>query len=403
MPDFQYTARQSSGEQISGVLTAASEQDALVSLAGKQLFPLRVTIVEGSIHSGNVQTIKRVPNKYLTIYYTQLADLLKAGVPLLRSLNLLLEQASHPGLKAIIQDITEQVADGTRLATAMGRHPKTFNELVISMVRAGEEGGFLEDVLKRISAFNQHQEELKSRVVGAMVYPAFLTGAGAIIVTVMMLFFVPKFATIFAGMRERGELPWATESLLAISGYLERHWFKTAIVLGLAIWGALWKLQTPAGREKMDWFRLHAWGIGGIVRSLAIARFCRILGTLLHNGVPILQSLRIAKDATGNMILSRAIGDAADNVSSGKSLAQPLAASGQFPKEIMEMIAVGEEANNLEHVLIDISDNLERSTNLKLDMLVRLVEPVMLLLMAVIVVYIIFALLYPILLMSGLF
>ena len=139
-----------------------------------------------------------------------------------------------------------------------------------------------------------------------------------------------------------------------------------------------------------------------IVKNLAIARFCRILGTLLHNGVPILQSLRIAKDATGNRVLSVAIGEAADNVSSGKSLAEPLRASGQFPKEIMEMISVGEEANNLEQVLINISDNLERQTNRQLDMLVRMVEPLMLLMMAVIVVYIIFALLYPVLMMSGL-
>jgi general secretion pathway protein F/type IV pilus assembly protein PilC len=153
----------------------------------------------------------------------------------------------------------------------------------------------------------------------------------------------------------------------------------------------------------MDYFRLHAWGVGKIASSLAIARFCRILGTLLHNGVPILQSLRIAKDAAGNVILSRAIGDAADGVQSGKSLAEPLKRSGQFPREIMEMIAVGEEANNLENVLIDISDNLERHTNRNLDMLVRLVEPVMLLIMAVVVVYIIFALLYPVLLMSGMF
>ncbi len=403
MPDFQYTARQSSGEQVSGVLTAASEQDALGILAGRHLFPLRVAPTEGTSLPGSRQPIRRVRTKHLTIYYSQLADLLTSGVPLLRSLQLILEQTSHAGLRAIVQDISEQVADGTRLAAAMSRHSKTFDELVVSMVRAGEEGGFLEDVLKRIATFNEHQEELKARVIGAMIYPAFLSGAGVLIVAAMMIFFVPKFATIFADMDKRGELPWATQSLLSMSAFLQSYWyFAAAALVAGGVFFSQWK-SSPRGRDVMDRFRLRAWGLGPIVRSLAIARFCRILGTLLNNGVPILQSLKIAKDASGNSILSQAIGDAAENVSSGKSLAGPLGTSGEFPKEIIEMIAVGEEANNLEQVLLNISDTLERTTNRKLDMLVRLVEPVMLLVMALVVVYIIFALLYPILLMSGLF
>ena len=402
MPDFLYEARAATGEQASGTLTAANEQEVLGILAGQQLFPLRVVMAEGSVQSSG-NKLKRVRNKQLGVFYSQLADLLSSGVPLLRSLDLIVDQASHPGLKAIVQDIRDQVAEGTRLAVAMASHPRTFNDLVISMVRAGEEGSFLEDVLKRVAAFNEHQEELKARVIGAMIYPAFLSGAGALIVTLMMVIFVPKFAPIFSRMEAKGELPWATTSLLGLSDFLQQFWMLVAgAVIALVFLFKYW-VATPEGREKMDYFRLHAWGLGKIVSSLAIARFCRILGTLLHNGVPILQSLRIAKDASGNVILSQAIGDAADGVQSGSSLAEPLKRSGQFPKEIMEMIAVGEEANNLEHVLIDISDSLERNTNRNLDMLVRLVEPVMLLVMAVIVVYIIFALLYPVLLMSGLF
>jgi len=401
MPEFQYEARLASGQQTSGILTAASEQDALGILSSRQLFPLRVMLSEEAVKAAS-KSQRKVSNKLLTSFYTKLADLLSAGVPLLRSLQLIIEQTSHSGLKSIIQEIHDQVADGTRLAESMAKHPKTFNDLVLSMVRAGEEGGFLEDVLKRVASFNEHQEELKSRVVGAMIYPSFLCLAGASIVTVMMVVFVPKFAPIFSRMQERGELPMATTTLLAFSEFLQSYWLIAIMALvGVGV-AAQRCLETEDGREKFDMFRLKAWGIGVIVKNLAIARFCRILGTLLHNGVPILQSLRIAKDATGNRVLSTAIGEAADNVSSGKSLAEPLRASGQFPKEIMEMISVGEEANNLEQVLINISDNLERQTNRQLDMLVRMVEPLMLLLMAVIVVYIIFALLYPVLMMSGL-
>ncbi|MDB4679888.1 type II secretion system F family protein, partial [Planctomycetaceae bacterium] len=306
MPEFQYDARLASGQQTSGVLTAANEQDALGILSSRQLFPLRVMMSEESVKAA-AKSQKRVSNKLLTGFYTKLADLLTAGVPLLRSLQLIIEQTSHSGLKSIIQDINDQVADGTRLAEAMAKHPKTFNDLVLSMVRAGEEGGFLEDVLKRVSSFNEHQEELKSRVVGAMIYPSFLCLAGASIVTVMMVVFVPKFAPIFSRMQDRGELPMATTTLLGFSEFLQSYWLIAIMALvGIGVAAQRW-LDTDNGRDKFDMFRLKAWGIGIIVKNLAIARFCRILGTLLHNGVPILQALRIAKDATGNRVLSAAI------------------------------------------------------------------------------------------------
>jgi general secretion pathway protein F/type IV pilus assembly protein PilC len=180
-----------------------------------------------------------------------------------------------------------------------------------------------------------------------------------------------------------------------------------ALFFGLVIFGGAYfiirYIKTEEGRLRYDAVRLKAFGVGPIVRSLAIARFCRILGTLLRNGVPILQSLRIAKDATGNKVLSTAIGTAAENVSSGKALAEPLRGSGQFPEEIVEMIAVGEEANNLEQVLIDIADNMERHTNRRLEMFVRLLEPILLLAMAAIILFVVAGLMLPILQSSGVF
>lgn len=402
MPDYQYTARESSGTQVTGVLTANSQQEALGSLAARQLFPLRVDLAESSKAQAQVAD-KRVSTRLVTMFYSQLADLLRSGVPLLRSINLLEKQVRNPTLKFVLDDISSQVADGTRLADAMRQHPKVFGELAVSMIRAGEEGSFLEDVLKRVAAFNEHQEELKSRVVGAMVYPVFLMGAGSIIVIWMLVQFVPKFASIFSRMAEDGQLPWATTALLSMSDLMQEYWWMLLFGIAGLVMAFRWWVQQPDGRRSFDAFRLRAQGIGPIVRSLAIARFCRILGTLLQNGVPILQSLRIAKDATGNVILSQSIGDAAENVSSGKSLAQPLMASQQFPEEVVEMIAVGEEANNLEQVLIDIADNMERRTNRQLELFVRLLEPIMLLIMAGLVVFVIAALLLPVLQMSGVF
>jgi len=400
MPDFRYQARELSGKQVSGVLTATSEKDALSILASRSLFPMNVALTEQSKQQTAAGS-KRVPTRYLTVFYNQLADLLKSGVPLLRSLQLLEDQTSNPVLRSVVQDVREQVADGTRLNDAMRRHPKSFNFLSISMVKAGEEGGFLEEVLSRIAVFNEHQEELRGRVTGAMVYPMFLMTVGLGIVTVMMIWFVPEFASMFDRMQDQGTLPWATTTLLSISDLIQTRGVLLLAALGAAIFGIIYYIGTPEGSRNLDRLKLRLPGLGGILQSLAVARFCRMLGTLLKNGVPILQSLRIAKDASGNVILSEAIGNAAENVSSGQSLAVPLRASGQFSRDLIEMIAVGEEANNLENVLINVADNLEKRTSRRIDMVVRLLEPMLLLVMAAVVTFVIAALLLPVLNMSS--
>ncbi|WP_437186833.1 type II secretion system F family protein [Planctomicrobium sp. SH668] len=401
MPDYQYTARQVTGQQVTGVLTATSEREVLATLASQKLFPLKVEI-SASSKASKKQILRRVPPKYLAVLYSQLGDLLKSGVPLLRALDLLTRQTQHPALKSVLQDVRDQVADGSRLYDAMRQHPKAFNELMISMVRAGEEGGFLEDVLKRIADFTEHQEELKGRVVGAMVYPMFLIGVGGVVVAALLVWFVPRFAPMFDDMAQRGSLPWTTSSLLAISNFCQQYWLIALGIIAAAVYGVMYWLKSPQAKRQLDQIRLRSIGLGPIVRNLALARFTRVLGTLLKNGVPVLNSLRIAKDATGNKVLSEAIDKAADNVSTGKSLARPLAASGQFPEEIVEMIAVGEESNNLENVLIDIAENLDRRTSRQIEMGVRLLEPLLLLMLAAVVLYVVVALLLPIFQISDL-
>ncbi len=396
MPEFEYVAREQSGNEVRGVLTAANEMEVASNLAAQQLFPVRIELAQKEKAQLRYAG-RRVRPRYVAIFYSQLADLLRSGVPLLRALDLLERQATNPALKLVLQDVRDQVADGVALADAMRRHPKAFSELAVSMVRAGEEGAFLEDVLKRVANFTEHQEELKSRLIGSTVYPVFLLVIGTVIVTTMVVWFVPKFEPIFQRMAQRGQLPWATTALMAVSHTLGQYGPYLLVALVGAVAFLVHYSQTEEGRYFADGLKLKMKGLGAIVRSLAIARFCRILGTLLQNGVPILQSIRIAKDATGNRVLSDAIGRAAENVQAGKSLARPLAASHQFPEDIVEMIAVGEEANNLEQVLIDIADNLERRTYRQLDLLVRLLEPVMLMVMAGVILFIVAGLLLPIL------
>ncbi|WP_237226007.1 type II secretion system F family protein [Rubinisphaera sp. JC750] len=400
MPEFQYTARELSGRQVNGTLTAANQQEVLSLLSGRNLFPIQVDLAAGA-KSQQKHAGRRVSPRHLSVFYVQLADLLQSGVPLLRSLELLEGKTPHQTLKLVLEDVRAQVADGNRLAEAMKRHERVFGDLAVSMVRAGEEGSFMEDVLKRIASFTEHQEELKSRVIGSMVYPFFLLSIGTVVVAAMMTFFVPKFEPIFEGMAGRGSLPWATVALMSLSDVLQNYlWIVILILIAGGVALSRW-LQTEEGRMKFDAIRLKMIGIGPVVHSLAIARFCRILGTLLKNGVPILQSLRIAKDATGNRVLSRAIGQAAESLSAGEALANPLGASGQFPDEVVEMIAVGEEANNLEQVLINVADNMERQTERQLELFVRMLEPILLTFMAAITLFVVVALMLPIMQSSG--
>jgi general secretion pathway protein F len=326
---------------------------------------------------------------------------LRAGVPLLRCLQILEKQSSNPSLSEILRDVHVKVADGTSLADAMGQHSRAFTELAVSMVRAGEEGGFMEDVLERIAIFTEHQEDLKSKVMGAMAYPIFLAVTGVVILNVLVLFFVPKFEPIFIKLDEKGELPALTKLLIGTSHFMLDYWWIVAIGSVVSFIAFRNWARTEAGRVSLDGWRLKLPSAGTIYLNLALSRFTRILGTLLKNGIPILQSLRIAKDSTGNRVLSQAIDNAAENVTAGNSLAAPLGQCKYIPRDVIEMVAVGEESNHLEKVLLDIADGLEKRTSRQLELFVRLLEPVMLLVMAFITLLVVAGLLLPVFKMSS--
>jgi type II secretory pathway component PulF len=397
MPDFAYIARDSAGQRIVGKLTAASEREVIGLLSQKALFPLEVSAERAASQTWRG---RRVRPQLMATTYAQLGDLLSSGVPLLRSLDVLQRQTSHAGLAEILEQVRSHVEEGTSLGDAMLRYPRVFSEMAVNMVRAGSEGGFLEEALGRVAEFTEKQEDLKGRTLGALAYPIFLAVIGTTVVTVLVVFFVPKFAELFSQLRERGELPIVTDWLLATSNFLRKWGLGVVAVAVVGGFFAKAKLATEQGRLWLDRWRVKIPGAGRIMLNLAVARFCRVLGTLLHNGVPILKSLEISSEATGNRMLAIAVQDAAKNISAGQSLAAPLAASGQFPGTVVEMIAVAEESNTLEAVLINIADGLERRTWRELDLFVRLLEPIMLLLLAGAVLVVVIALLLPVIKMS---
>jgi general secretion pathway protein F/type IV pilus assembly protein PilC len=398
MPEFTYEAMASSGTRSTGQVTANSEREVVAVLDSRGLYPIKITPARPkgfAIWGGG-----RVGRGAVATFYSQLADLLHSGVPLLRGLDILERQTPNQTLAQTVREVRAKVADGTGLAQAMGAYPRIFDELAVSMIRAGQEGGFLEDVLQRIADFTEHQEDLRSKVTGAMTYPVFLAVVGLAVLNILVIFFVPKFEPIFKRLEEKGELPDLTVWLIGLSHFMQSYWWLAIIGVILVIWGIRRYAASEAGRLVMDSLKLRIPVAGTIFLNLALARFTRILGTMLKNGIPILQALRIAKDSTGNKVLADAIDKSAEGIKAGEKLARPLRACKYFPTDVVEIIAVGEESNNLEKVLIDIANGLEKRTNRQLDLFVKLLEPTMLLVMAMLVLVVVLGLLLPVFKMS---
>lgn len=404
MPEFAYTARSMTGEDVMGSITAGNKREALSALADRALFPIQVDSTEKakSPWKINLGGAGRIKAEVLASTLTQLSDLLENGVPILESLRLLSEQCAHPRMQEVLTEIHDQVVEGKPLDEAFGLHPNVFGELTVSMVRAGSEGAFLEDALKRTADFLELQEELKSRVKGAMAYPAFLAVAGFVVTVVLIVFFVPKFAELFEQLEKQGALPTPTVALLAISDFLGSL---GGIFLGGAlVGGGFWArkaLATPQGRLFADRWKLKLPVAGSIFLGSAVSRFCRVLGTLLRNGVPLLRALEISQDSTGNLVLAEAIRASAENISSGDTLSRPLGECGLIPKPVMAMIKIAEESNNLENVLINVADGIDRKISRQIDIMVRLVEPAMLMVMGTVILFVLVALLLPVFDMSS--
>jgi general secretion pathway protein F/type IV pilus assembly protein PilC len=394
MPDFAYTARSTQGQDSTGVISAGSRREAIALLAQQSLFPLKVEAAVAAGTSGLRWPVrKRVKTEVLADTFTQMADLLSNGVPLLDALDILAKQALEPRLASVLSDVRGAVADGTSLDTAFAAHPQVFSPLAISMIRAGLEGAFLEEALERIASFLRKQEALRGKIVGSMTYPAILAVVGLGVTIFLVVFVVPMFQEFFDRLERSGTgLPLVTIILVASSNLMVRYGvFLATVVVLLRKW-----MTTASGRAWADHWKLKIPVIGKIFHDTAVARFCRVLGTLLRNGVPLLTSLRISSESTGNQLLQKAVLQSVDTVSAGDSLSRPLSACGLIPPQVMAMIRVAEEANTLDQVLVRIADRIDERIERQLDMMVRMVEPVMLLVIGTMVLFIIIGVLLPV-------
>lgn len=388
MPVFEYIALSNTGQRITGALSGASEQAVLVELESRQLVPVSIQSKEAS--RGLFR--RRVSTRALATSYVQVADLLRAGVPLLRSLKLLGNRKSQPRLSAVFRDLAEGVSQGDELAEVMQRHPETFPKVHIAMVRAGEKGGFLDGVMVRLGQFVMGQAELKGKVIGALIYPLVLVGAGTVVLSIIFGVFVPKFKPMFAQIPD---LPTVSKLVFGASSLIADYGPWTLGVLAI-IAVILWRLakRRSVRRRFVEW-KTRMPVIGPLVRSLAAARFCRMLGTMLGNGIPMLTAMQIAKDAAGNLLMEEAIEGATEAVRAGQPLSGPLAASGLFGDDVVEMINVAESANNLDEVLITIAGTIDSRVDRLLGTVIRLVEPALLLVIALVVAIVAAGLILP--------
>jgi len=389
MTVYQYIARTHSGEEVRGRVQADSETAAADLLSDQDLYPLRISL-QPPARAGRRRG--RVSQRDIGMMYGQLADLLASGVPLLRSMQILSRAARTKPLAELTDSLRQDVSAGVPLAEALRRRPEVFPPLHGAMIRAGEQAGFLETVLSNLSEFIERQDELRSRVMGATIYPVILTVLGAAATVGILLLLVPKFKPVFEGM----PLPTPTVVMFALSDLLVLHWPILLAAGGAMVVGVLAYSKSRAGHLRWDRWRMRVPVFGRALRMVAVTRFCRILGTMLSNGVPILQALRISKDATGSPVLARSIAEAAEHVRAGQPLAPPLGTSGVFPTEILEMIAVAEESNQLEKVLVQTAETFERRTNRQVDQAVRLIEPLILVVIASVIGFVAVGLMFPI-------
>ena len=395
MPKFQYTARNLSGGKVSGNVEAEGEIAAARLLENRELFPIDVWNSEAGKSATSFR--RRISSRDLGVMYGQLSDLLASGVPLLRSLKSLVKSTVNKRLAVVLREIHNEVADGQSLHESMAGHQDIFPTLHTVMVQAGERASFLDDVLESLSVFLERLDELQSKVLGALVYPSMLVLLGGSVMIGALVFFVPKFEPMLAGI----DKPMPTEIVFLLSESVRRYWLIIAAGIGGLI-AFFWSvLQSQAGKQAMERWRLKIPVAGTALRMVAITRFCRILGTMLANGVPILQALAISRDATGSALLAKNIDEAIENVRAGEPLTEPLKAGGMFPEQVIAMISVAEESNQMQKVLLQIADSVERRTNQQVDQAVRLIEPAILCLVAVGIGFLALGLLLPIFTMAS--
>ena len=418
MPRFKYVAMDAKGTETEGVLDAENQAQAVSAIRTKGFFPTRVVelgasgekkkaSVQASVNAQapgkigkkglniNLFGGGKIKPKQLMVFTRQLATLVGAGLPLLRGLKILLKQEKVAALRDALNGIGEAVESGSTFSEALSQYPKIFDKLFVNMVKAGEAGGVLETVLVRLAEFMEKAEKIKNKVKSAMIYPVVVLVAAMGILAFLLTNVIPKFQDIFKDLLEGRPLPGITQAVISVSEFVKTKGYVILIVGAVLVIGSkLWK-RTASGRYAMDKMSLKMPLFGSMFVKTAVARFTRTLGTLMNSGVPVLQALNIVKETSGSEVVSKAIQQVHDAVKEGESMASPLQGAGIFPEMVVSMVDVGEETGALPEMLMRIADNYDDEVDNAVEGLTSIIEPVMIVVLALIIGTIVIAMFVP--------
>jgi general secretion pathway protein F len=406
MPVFEYKALTAGGRSVQGLKEADSPKTLRATLRRDGVF-LTEVLGEKAVKAQQAREVNvrrwvfgRVSAQHLAIATRQLAVLVHAGIPLVESLTALVDQVEHERLKRVLGDVKQRVNEGSALADALAAHPRVFNTLFVNMIRAGEHSGALEVVLVRLADFTEGQARLRSKLAGTMAYPIAMMVIGSVIMGILFTVVIPKITRIFEDTN--ATLPWYTVVTMGVSRFVAGWWWAIVLAIGLAVWIFLRWRRTPAGRARWDRAVLRMPLVGSLVRQIAVGRFARTLSTLLKSGVPLLVAMDIVKNIVGNSRLAEVIEQAREAIKEGESIAAPLKRSGEFPPLVHHMVAVGERSGALEEMLANVAKAYEDQVETTISALTSLLEPLMIVAMGVVVGFIVFSVLMPILQINNL-
>jgi len=395
MATFAYKVRDRTGKIFTGNMEGENRISVVSRLREMDYFITSVSEKRGNIlFSKRINIFKSIKLRDLTIFYRQFATMVNAGLTLVNSLDILTEQVENKALADNIKVVKSDVEAGSTLADAMAKFPQVFSELYISMVRAGEIGGVLDDILNKIADLMEKEFALRQKIKSAMAYPSFIAGAAVLMSIFMLAFILPQFVGIFDQFG--GKLPLLTQILVTATYLFNSYWYIFFVVFAALVAAFLAYIKTPNGKLNFDKFKLNAPIFGEINRKGAIARFTRILGTLIKSGVPILEALQVSSNAIGNLVVSSAVLGAKTKIKEGQSISGPLAASEVFPPMVTQMIMVGEESGELEEMLLNVAKFYDEEVDRSVEKLTAIIEPIMMVVIGLTVGVMVIAMYLPI-------
>lgn len=394
MQAYTYKARDNTGRYLSGTLNGESPEAVLERLREMKYFVISIEKKARAFQNIELNLFKSIKIRDLAVFYRQFATMVGAGLTLVSCLEILSKQTENKLLAAKIDDIKKNVESGSTLADAFNKHPETFTKLYTNMIKAGELGGVLDDILVRMATLMEKEYELRQKIKSAMTYPIFIFGAAFVMGVFVLLFILPQFVQVFEQFG--GELPFLTKMLVVITVVFNRYWYIVFAVLGLLAFGFIAYNRTKQGHRNIDRIKLKIPIFGNLFLKTSINRFTRTLGTLIRSGVPIIQSLRVSAESIGNDILAEAVMGAAERIKEGQSISTPLEESGVFPPMVTQMIMVGEESGELETMLLNVSQFYDQEVERAVEQLTSVIEPILMVVVAGVVGVMVIAMYLPI-------